>query len=131
MHNDDDDESSSLPLVLAVESNDDNLLLLMTALEGLPCQVLAAIDGKRALAIARTYRPCLIVTEIILPSLDGFGLLEKLQASPDLKTIPIIALTVMASEGDRASILEAGFSHHLSKPYVIEELRSLVCQYLC
>lgn len=126
----DDDDSSAVPVVLAAESDEDNLLLLMGALEELPCNILAAVDGKRALSLAVTYRPALILTEIILPSLNGFELLERLQNSPITKSTPVIAVTVMASDGDRSRILTAGFSNYLSKPYGIEDLRLLVRRYL-
>lgn len=125
-----DDDGVAVPIVLAAESDEDNLLLLMGALEELPCRVLAAVDGKRALSLAVTYRPALVLTEIILPSLDGFELLERLQNSPITQTTPVVAVTVMASEGDRSRILTAGFSSYLSKPYGIEDLRLLVRRYL-
>lgn len=126
----DGDDSSEMPLVLAVESDEDNLLLLMSALDGFACRVLAAIDGKRALNLAKTYTPRLILTEIILPSLNGFELLDNLRLVPEMAAIPVIAVTVMASEDEKSRIFNAGFTDYLSKPYIIEDLHGLVRRYL-
>lgn len=126
----DEDDSSDLPLILAVESDEDNPLLLMSALDSLACHVLAAIDGQRALNLAKTYTPRLILTEIILPSLNGFELLDNVRLVPEMAAILVIAVTVMASEDEKLRILNAGFADYLSKLYIIEDLHGLVRRHL-
>lgn len=119
-----------LPVILAVEDNEDNLLLIVHALEVFPCQVLTAIDGTSALTIAQTHQPDLILADIMLPTLDGFELIDQLQKIPETQAIPIIAITAMARLEDRDRILAAGFVDYLSKPYMLDDLQAIVRRYL-
>lgn len=125
-----DPAAIELPLVLVVENNDDNLLLMLSLLEDIPCQAIAAVDGKRALRLAITYCPNLIMTEIILPELDGFELLLRLRETPKTRLIPVVAVTVMASEANREQIFQAGFCDYLSKPYSLEDFQTIVLTHL-
>jgi signal transduction histidine kinase len=85
-------------------------------------QVDAVSDGLEALARARKLRPDLIVTDVMMPSLDGFGLLRELRADPGLRSIPVIMLSARAGEEARIEGIQAGASDYLVKPFSAREL---------
>jgi signal transduction histidine kinase len=82
----------------------------------------AVSDGLQALARARQTPPDLIVTDVMMPSLDGFGLLRQLRADPALRTIPVIMLSARAGEEARIEGIEAGANDYLVKPFSAREL---------
>ncbi|HWO13889.1 MAG TPA: ATP-binding protein, partial [Polyangiaceae bacterium] len=82
----------------------------------------AVSDGARALAAARRCRPDLIVTDVMMPTLDGFGLLRELRADLELRRVPVIMLSARAGEEARIEGLEAGANDYLVKPFSAREL---------
>jgi DNA-binding response OmpR family regulator len=89
-------------------------------------EVTAAADGEKALAAARRARPDLILTDVMMPRLDGFGLLRKLRDDPELRDVPVIFLSARA--GDEATVkgLQKGADDYLVKPFSARELRARV-----
>jgi len=83
----------------------------------------AVVDGEEALASARKRRPDLIVSDVMMPRLDGFGLLRALRADPELRTIPIILLSARAGEEARVEGLDSGADDYLVKPFSARELQ--------
>jgi len=83
----------------------------------------AVADGKAALAAAQKRRPDLVLSDVMMPHLDGFGLLAQLRADPELRELPIILLSAQ-----EASIegLEAGADDYVSKPFSVRELLACV-----
>jgi CheY-like chemotaxis protein len=79
--------------VLIVDDSPTALRLLKTVLENEHYDVVTASDGADALAKVRTYRPDLVVTDSVMPHVDGFALLRKLKRGPDTGFIPVIILT--------------------------------------
>jgi len=79
-------------------------------------------DGVAALAIARERPPDLVLTDIMMPELDGFELLRALRADPKTKEIPVIFLSARAGEESRLEGLEAGADDYLVKPFSAREL---------
>jgi CheY-like chemotaxis protein len=79
-------------------------------------KVLLASDGLEALKIAMSERPKLIITDSVMPRMDGFGLLRAIKANPMTSDIPIIMLTSKASTEDEQKALEFGFSDFIPKP---------------
>ena len=65
---------------------------------------------------ARNSQPDVIISDIGMPGLDGFALLEQLRQQNEFQQLPVIALTGYASALDRSNALAAGFAEHLSKP---------------
>ena len=104
--------------------------LLRTVLEREGYQVLEAADGEEAVAAARRGNPDLILLDLQMPRLDGYGVLEQLQQDPDFLPVPIVALTASAMRGDREKILGAGFTDYLSKPAGPEILRETISRLL-
>ncbi|MEG4073644.1 response regulator [Microcoleus sp. Pol14C2] len=118
------------PLVLAVDDNHDNLELLTQILDLLGCECVGAVDGYAALSAAVDRQPDLIVLDICLPDIDGMEVVKRVQQNPQIRHIPIVAVTALAKPEDRARILEAGCVEYLSKPFNIKDLETVIRQHL-
>jgi PAS domain S-box-containing protein len=79
-------------------------------------------DGAQALAAARRSRPDLILTDLMMPNLDGVGLLRAVRADPALATVPVVMLSARAGEESRIEGLDAGADDYLVKPFSAREL---------
>jgi light-regulated signal transduction histidine kinase (bacteriophytochrome) len=93
-------------------------------------EVRAVDDGHAALAAARERRPDLVLTDVMMPGLDGFGLLRALRADPATRTVPVIMLSARAGEEATISGLEAGADDYLVKPFSARELIARVQTHL-
>jgi len=113
--------------VLVIEDNKINLYLMRTILQKLGHQVFEAQDGLTGVDLAQAEIPDLILMDIQLPGLDGYGATRKIRAIETTKDIPIIAITSYAMVGDREKILAAGCTAYIEKPIdpesFIEELK--------
>jgi signal transduction histidine kinase/DNA-binding response OmpR family regulator len=89
-------------------------------------EVEAVSDGLAALAAAQHSVPDLVLTDIMMPGLDGFGLLQQLRANPQTREVPIILLSARAGEEARVEGLEAGADDYLTKPFSARELLARV-----
>jgi CheY-like chemotaxis protein len=115
--------------VLIVEDNRDGAESLRLLLELLGHDVRVAYTGTAGVAMARDWRPDVVVCDIGLPGLDGYGVARELRHSSGTATTHLIALTGYGQEEDRRRSLEAGFDEHLTKPAEPEILQKLiVCQ---
>jgi PAS domain S-box-containing protein len=86
----------------------------------------AVADGQEALAAARRERPDLILCDVMMPRLDGIGLLRALRAEQALRDVPVILLSARAGEEARLGALEAGADEYLVKPFSARELAARV-----
>lgn len=102
--------------ILAVDDVLHNLDLMTYLLQAAGHQVVGATTGSEALLLAADRRPDLVVLDLQLPDLDGYEVLARLRAQPELAGIPIIAVTAYAMVGDRDAALAAGFDGYLAKP---------------
>lgn len=118
------------PLVLAVDDNNDNLELLTQILDLFGCECMGAGDGYAAISAAVDRPPDLIVLDICLPDIDGIEVVNRIQKNPDLRHIPIVAVTALAKAEDRARILKAGCVEYISKPFNIKDLETIIRQHL-
>lgn len=110
-----------MPARILVIEDDPNMRELMTyLLSAFGHTVFAAADGSTGVAMAGVERPDLIVCDIQLPGLDGFGVARMLAGDVRLHAVPLIAVTALAMVGDREKILAAGFDGYLSKPIMPE-----------
>ncbi|HEX8609926.1 MAG TPA: PAS domain S-box protein [Telluria sp.] len=108
--------------LLYVEDNPANLLLVEQLMERRPeFKLLTAIDAHLGIALARAYRPSVILMDINLPTLSGFGALRMLRGYEETAHIPVLALSANAMPRDIARGMEAGFFRYLTKPIQIAE----------
>ena len=89
-------------------------------------RVIEAADGVAAMALARERLPDLIVADVSMPLLDGYGLCAQVRGDPELDGLPIILLTARAGLDDRLEGLRAAADDYLTKPFHAEELRTRV-----
>lgn len=93
-------------------------------------QILFASDGVEALALATTLEPELIITDLVMPGMDGFDLTRRLMARPGHQDTPILVLTGLAQAGERAKVFAAGAADLITKPVNAAELVGRTCLHL-
>jgi CheY-like chemotaxis protein len=106
----------SMATVLVIDDNSDNRELMTYLLRAFGHEVVAAEDGIEGLEAAESNGFDLIVCDIHLPRMDGYGVLAELKARPRLAGIPCVAVTALAMPGDRDRVLAAGFDGYVAKP---------------
>lgn len=102
--------------ILIIEDNATNMELMVYLLRAFGYEPLSASDGEAGVAAARRERPDLIICDVHLPKLDGYGVVAALKADPEVRHIPALAVTALAMVGDREKLLEAGFDGYIGKP---------------
>ena len=102
--------------VLVIEDNKDNLRLITYALKRSGYEVVAAETGEEGIELALRERPFFIVMDIALPGIDGLETTRRIRNSEINDTIPVIAITSYAMQGDRERIVAAGCNGYLEKP---------------
>ena len=115
--------------VLVVEDNEKNMKLVRELLEATGYRPLEATTGSLALDLALEHRPDLVLMDIRLPDIDGLEALSRLRADERTATIPVLAVTAQAMQGDRERFLAAGFDGYLSKPIDVGELLEAVSRH--
>jgi CheY-like chemotaxis protein len=103
--------------ILVVDDNDLNLILLAKILELEGYQVTMAHNGLEAIQAVVETMPDLALLDVMMPEMNGYELCRKLRQLPVKNAIPIVMLTAMSSEGERAQALEAGANDIWSKPF--------------
>jgi two-component system cell cycle response regulator DivK len=115
--------------VLVVEDNELNLKLFCDLLRAHDYATEAVRDGREAVERARAFGPDLIVMDIQMPHVTGYQLIEELQADPDLRAVPVMAVTAYAGRDDEDRIRAAGAKAYVSKPISLarfmNEIRAL------
>lgn len=102
--------------ILIIEDTENNRVLLTRRLKPKGHDIVTAEDAESGLAMALTEKPALILMDVGLPGMDGWTATRTLKADLALKSIPVIALTAHAMEGDRQKALEAGCDDYETKP---------------
>ena len=100
--------------------------LIRTVLEDCGYTVIEASDGVEALSLVRALEPDLIVLDLHMPKLDGFGVVAELRHDPKFAATPMMALTASAMQGDRERAIAGGFDSYVSKPIPLAKLRTEV-----
>jgi CheY-like chemotaxis protein len=105
-------------------ADDDAWILRMvaTVLEKRGYSVETAVDGEDALARALARTPDLLITDVMMPKLDGWSLVRQLRAHAELAMLPVIFLTALSSEDDRIKGFRLGADDYVTKPFRFEEL---------
>lgn len=123
------DEDMRQPTILVIEDNADIARYMGAILED-RYRVLFALDGKEGLAKAEEYMPDLILTDLMMPEMDGYELCRVVRASDILNHIPVIVVTARCEEKDLLMGLEAGADAYLVKPFSADELKIRVAKLL-
>jgi two-component system cell cycle response regulator DivK len=116
--------------VLIVEDNELNMKLFHDLLESYGYDTLGTRNGIEALELARTYRPDLILMDIQLPDVSGLEVTKWIKADPELRRIPVVAVTAFAMNGDEERIRQGGCEAYLSKPISIAKFMETVRSFL-
>lgn len=123
-------EPARKSLILIADDRASSRELLRIVLERAGYAVIEAEDGEAAVEQALTASPDLILLDLQMPRLDGYGVLATLRSDPRFSRTPVLALTASAMTGDREKILAAGFTDYLSKPAGPDLLRETVARLL-
>jgi CheY-like chemotaxis protein len=102
--------------ILIAEDNPVNRELLRELLEMQGYEIFEACNGQEALAMIHQTHPDLLVIDLGMPVLDGFGAIAEIRGNPATVQLPVLAATAFAMRGDREKTLQAGFDGYLSKP---------------
>jgi PAS domain S-box-containing protein len=108
--------------VLLAEDNSDMRTYLQKLLQTAGFDVATAVDGEQALAMAGLLRPDLVLSDIMMPKVDGLQLLAGLRADSKLRDIPVLLLSARAGEEAKVEGLAAGANDYLTKPFGAREL---------
>ena len=93
-------------------------------------RIIEAHDGEQALTVARSQRPDLILMDIQLPLVDGYEATRSIKRDPELRHIPVVAVTSYALSGDETRAREAGCDAYVAKPYSTRHLLAKIGQLL-
>ena len=115
--------------ILVVEDNEKNMKLFRDVLQARGYDIVEATTGGQAVELAIEHGPDLVLMDIQLPDIDGIEALGRLRANERTASIPVLALTAQAMEGDRERFLASGFDGYVSKPVNIVELVRTVQQH--
>ena len=108
--------------ILLVEDNEMNRDMLSRRLERKGYTIVMALDGQQAVDMAASEAPALILMDMSLPVIDGWEATRRIRADERTKTIPIIALTAHAMQGDEEKAREAGCDDYDTKPVELTRL---------
>jgi DNA-binding response OmpR family regulator len=114
------------PKILIVDDDADLRLALTTRLRANHYQTVQVSDGHSAIAVAHQEQPNLIILDLGLPGVDGFGVLERLQGSDTVSNIPVIVFTVHDPHINKPKALLAGATAYLQKPADNAELLAVI-----
>lgn len=112
--------------ILLVEDHPANIEMIKMGLGALGYTVTVAENGAKAIEMAASELPDLIVMDISLPQLNGYEAASKISGDPKTQTIPILAATALARPGDKEKCLKSGCSAYIAKPFTPRELAAAI-----
>lgn len=115
--------------ILLIEDNPDNRITIK-AIIGQDYEVVEAIDGETGLELIKKEQPNLVLLDISLPKLDGFGVITQIRNDKNISAIPVIAVTAKAMKEDQDKILQAGCNDYVAKPINSKELHLKIEKYI-
>ena len=116
--------------VLIVEDNELNMKLFHDLLEAHGYTTVGTRNGVEALDLARKHRPDLILMDIQLPQVSGLEVTRWIKDDPELRSIPIVAVTAFAMKGDEDRIREGGCEAYIAKPISVANFIATVRRFL-
>lgn len=113
--------------ILTVDDSVSMRMLLRAALTGAGHQIAEAEDGVAALEwLESNHKPDLVITDINMPRMDGFGLIEQIRALPQYRDMPILVLTTESTDAKKARARAAGATGWIVKPFDPEQLNNVI-----
>ncbi len=122
--------ADSRGVILYVEDNLENRILVRRVLNAEGYTVVEADSAQAALAYLERETPDLILMDINMPEVDGYTLTRQLKARPELKHVPVIAVTANVMKGDMEKSLQAGCDGYIPKPLDIDALPAQIAHFL-
>lgn len=116
--------------ILVVEDQEDNRKIVRDLVTASGYELVEAATGEEGLEAAARERPDLILMDIQLPGIDGYEVTRRIKANPDLRHIPIIAVTSFALSGDDKKAFAAGCDGYVTKPFSPRLLLAKIAEYL-
>jgi CheY-like chemotaxis protein len=113
--------------ILVIDDDEATLKLLKPFLAGKGWQVETALDGVEGMEKTRSWKPDLIVLDVVMPRMDGYGFVRELKKDLQLRRIPVVVLT--AREMMRDVFVQEGIKDYVVKPYDPEELAKVISKY--
>jgi CheY-like chemotaxis protein len=112
--------------ILIIEDHSDMRELLMWQIELMGFMPITAMRGKEGVEMALSEKPELIIMDIMMPGMDGWGAAREIRAHPETKEIPILAATALFRDSDLKTCIEAGCNGYIVKPFTFQELQGKV-----
>ena len=109
-------DSETKSRILIADDNEPNVELLEAYLSGVDCEIEIAVDGRDTLDKVASFRPHLILLDIMMPKLSGFEVCKQLKSSKETSGIMILMVTALNEQGDIERAVDAGTDDFLSKP---------------
>lgn len=105
--------------VLVIEDDPDNQDLVRLIFRYNRAAVHCAYNGKQGLEVLDRLMPSLVLMDLSMPMMDGWMMLTQIRSRPKTATVPVIALTAHAMEGDKERVLASGFDGYIAKPFQV------------
>lgn len=112
--------------VLVADDHEMARTMVVHTLQAIGFEVFAVADGRAAFEGAETYRPALMLIDVNMPELNGFEVLQRIKATPQLRHIPVVMLTASGTSQHIAQALDMGAADYLTKPFSPAELLARV-----
>jgi DNA-binding response OmpR family regulator len=117
--------------LLLVEDDPDILTLLETTLSFSGYRVVTARNGNEGLEVIKKEHPAIVITDIMMPKLDGFGLVHRLRLNPETRDIPVVFITATyVAPEDREFAFDVGATQFIQKPLNLEEFLNTISELL-
>jgi two-component system cell cycle response regulator DivK len=117
--------------VLIIDDDNRNIFALSAVLKAKGYQCLSAIGGEEGIELLKRNKDVAVVLmDMMMPGMDGYQAIAEMSNIPELKDIPVIAVTAQAMVGDRERCINAGAVGYVSKPINVDELTGLLKRYV-
>ncbi len=120
-----------MPLTILIVDDDPGIRLSVgDYLDLCGYTTIAAENGKQALELVGKHRPHLMITDALMPEMDGYELIRQVRSRPELRLLPVIFLTEKTDTSDRVRGYKLGCDLYMPKPFELEELEAVVRNFL-